>query len=299
MSVGPPRNNVEIHGGQPKDKVKPVEGRPAESRKFSLAGALSSLLAAQGPALPTSSIRRAGFTATRRPRTPLGRLRPRWTKFCSTTSDRHEVFRLKLRVISMACCLNMCGAVHCSDIAILGYHRKPPLLDHEYLDKMCRDSPWPLAACPTAAIKPDQGGNRWPEGEFSVEGQAKSVACSAATATPCAPPCPWLTPRATASSSWPAARCPTASAIPSSPRLSWPSCPTNNPAGNPPLSCIKNMVEAYAAGANKYERFGEWAERIGWERFFDVTGLEFTHHLIDDFRDPAYYTWRQSSQFKF
>ena len=49
----------------------------------------------------------------------------------------------------------------------------------------------------------------------------------------------------------------------------------------------------------KYERFGEWAERIGWEKFFELTGLEFTHHLIDDFRDPAYYTWRQTTQFKF
>lgn len=58
----------------------------------------------------------------------------------------------KLRV-SMACCLNMCGAVHCSDIAILGYHRKPPMIDHEYIDKMC-ELPLAIAACPTAAIKP-------------------------------------------------------------------------------------------------------------------------------------------------
>jgi sulfite reductase beta subunit len=62
---------------------------------------------------------------------------------------------------------------------------------------------------------------------------------------------------------------------------------------------IKNMIEVYAADARKYERLGEWAERIGWERFFEKTELEFTHHLIDDFRDPAYYTWRQTSQFKF
>ena len=55
--------------------------------------------------------------------------------------------------VSLACCLNMCGAVHCSDIAILGYHRKPPMLDHEYLDKMC-EIPLAIAACPTAAIKP-------------------------------------------------------------------------------------------------------------------------------------------------
>jgi len=62
---------------------------------------------------------------------------------------------------------------------------------------------------------------------------------------------------------------------------------------------IKRIVEAYAKNARKYERLGEWAERIGWERFFEICELEFTHHLIDDFRDPAYYTWRQTTQFKF
>ena len=62
---------------------------------------------------------------------------------------------------------------------------------------------------------------------------------------------------------------------------------------------IKKIVEAYSAGANKYERVGEWAERIGWERFFEKCELPFTHHLIDDFRDPAYFTWRQTTQFKF
>ena len=62
---------------------------------------------------------------------------------------------------------------------------------------------------------------------------------------------------------------------------------------------VRHIVDVYAANANKYERLGDWAERIGWESFFKMTGLEFTHHLIDDFREAAYYTWRQSTQFKF
>ncbi len=62
---------------------------------------------------------------------------------------------------------------------------------------------------------------------------------------------------------------------------------------------IKHIIDVYAQHARKYERLGEWAERIGWEKFFELCDLEFTHHLIDDFRDPAYYTWRQSTQFKF
>ncbi len=41
--------------------------------------------------------------------------------------------------VSMACCLNMCGAVHCSDIALLGYHRKPPIVDNEVLDQCLRN----------------------------------------------------------------------------------------------------------------------------------------------------------------
>ena len=74
----------------------------------------------------------------------------------------------------------------------------------------------------------------------------------------------------------------------------------NEPPRWPSLTkTVKHIVEVYAANANKYERLGDWAERIGWECFFKLTGLKFTHHLIDDFRDPAYYTWRQSTQFKF
>ena len=74
----------------------------------------------------------------------------------------------------------------------------------------------------------------------------------------------------------------------------------NEPPRWPTLtSTIKHIIDVYARNANKYERLGEWAERIGWEKFFELTDLEFTHHIIDDFRDPAYYTWRQSTQFKF
>jgi sulfite reductase beta subunit len=82
----------------------------------------------------------------------------------SSPTSRTTACRRNLR-ISMACCLNMCGAVHCSDIAILGYHRKPPMLDHEYLDKMC-EIPLAIAACPTAAIKSGQGGSRRRKGQL-------------------------------------------------------------------------------------------------------------------------------------
>jgi sulfite reductase beta subunit len=32
---------------------------------------------------------------------------------------------------------------------------------------------------------------------------------------------------------------------------------------------------------------GEWIERIGWPRFFQLTGFEFTRYHIDDFKHAA------------
>ena len=64
----------------------------------------------------------------------------------------HEDLPAKLR-IALACCLNMCGAVHCSDIAILGVHRMPPKIQHGILSKIC-EIPSLIASCPTGAIRP-------------------------------------------------------------------------------------------------------------------------------------------------
>ena len=67
----------------------------------------------------------------------------------------HEDLPAKLR-IAVACCLNMCGAVHCSDIAILGVHRRPPKVQSELLTKSC-EVPTVIASCPTGAIRPAPG----------------------------------------------------------------------------------------------------------------------------------------------
>ncbi|MFN3407081.1 MAG: sulfite reductase, dissimilatory-type beta subunit, partial [Caldimicrobium sp.] len=61
---------------------------------------------------------------------------------------------------------------------------------------------------------------------------------------------------------------------------------------------IRKILETYSKHANKYERVGDWIERIGWERFFELTEIPFTWHLIDDYR-LAYDTYRTSVHFKF
>jgi len=201
----------------------------------------------------------------------------------------------KLR-ISMACCLNMCGAVHCSDIAILGYHRKPPMIDVEYIDKMC-EIPLAVAACPTAAIKPakvEVDGKKLNSVKVNEE---RCMFCGN-----CYTMCPSMPLADTEGDGivlMAGGKISNRVDAPKFSKVVVAFIPNEPPRWPTMTKTIKKMVEVYSADANKYERFGQWAERIGWERFFEKTGLEFTHHLIDDFRDPAYYTWRQTTNFKF
>jgi sulfite reductase beta subunit len=201
----------------------------------------------------------------------------------------------KLRV-SLACCLNMCGAVHCSDIAILGYHRKPPMIDHEYLDKMC-EIPLAIASCPTAAIKPSKV-------EFGGQ-KLNSVAVNNDRCMFCGncytmcPALPLSDKQGDGIVIMAGGKVSNRISAPKFSKVVVAFLPNEAPRWPQTTNVIKQMVEAYAKDARKYERLGDWAERIGWERFFEKCELPFTHHLIDDFRDPAYYTWRQTTQFKF
>ena len=212
--------------------------------------------------------------------------------------DQWENMKLpaKLRV-SMACCLNMCGAVHCSDIAILGYHRKPPLMDHEYLDKMC-EIPLAIAACPTAAIKPSKV--ELPDGKTVKSVSVNEVRCM--FCGNCYTMCPSMPLADTEGDGivlMAGGKISNRIDAPKFSKVVVAFIPNEMPRWPTMTATIKRMVDAYSADARKYERLGQWAERIGWEKFFEKCELEFTHHLIDDFRDPAYFTWRQTTNFKF
>ncbi|KJS31775.1 MAG: sulfite reductase [Desulfatitalea sp. BRH_c12] len=198
--------------------------------------------------------------------------------------------------VSLACCLNMCGAVHCSDIAILGYHRKPPMLDHEYLDKMC-EIPLAIASCPTAAIKP---------AKVEINGQKlNSVAVNNDRCMYCGncytmcPSMPLADKEGDGIVIMAGGKVSNRISAPKFSKVVVAFIPNEAPRWPTASKVIKNMIDVYASDARKYERLGDWAERIGWERFFEKCEIDFTHHLIDDFRDPAYYTWRQTTQFKF
>lgn len=179
--------------------------------------------------------------------------------------------------IALACCLNMCGAVHCSDIAILGVHTKPPRIDHENLRKVC-EIPNVSAACPTAAVRPATV-----DGNSSVEVIEEQCMFCANCFTVC-PAMPLNDPDTDGISIWVGGKVSNARSEPKFSKLAIPYIPNEPPRWPSVVDAIKNIMDVWIADANKYERIGEWIDRIGWPNFFKKTGIKFQKEHIDDFK---------------
>lgn len=197
--------------------------------------------------------------------------------------------------IALACCLNMCGAVHCSDIAVVGIHRKPPLVEDERLEKVC-EIPLVIASCPLGAIKPatvEIGGEKRKTVRVNVD---RCMFCGN-----CYTMCPAM-PIADGQGDGLAlvvgGKVSNRITPPKFSKVVIPYIPNEPPRWPTAVKWIKKILETYSQHANKYERVGDWIERIGWERFFELTEIPFTWHLIDDYR-LAYDTYRTSVHFKF
>lgn len=211
--------------------------------------------------------------------------------------DEFKNMRLPAPVrVSLACCINMCGAVHCSDIGLVGIHRKPPMIDHKWADKLC-EIPLAVAACPMAAVRPTK---------VDFEGQkVNSIAIKEDRCMYCGncytmcPALPIADKEGDGIAIMVGGKVSNRMTFPKFSKVVVAYIPNEPPRWPSLTATVRKIVDTYAQHARKYERLGDWAERIGWQDFFKLTGLEFSHHLIDDFRDPAYYTWRQSTQFKF
>jgi sulfite reductase beta subunit len=191
--------------------------------------------------------------------------------------------------LAVACCTNMCGAVHCSDIALVGVHRKPPTIDHEKVPNMC-EVPTTIASCPTNAISPD------PKIKSVKINMAKCMYCGNCYSV--CPALPIADPVNDGVAIVVGGKVTNARSFPKFSKLVVPWLPNNPPRWPEVVETVKKILDIYAKNARKHERVGEWVERIGWERFFKITGLPFTMQHIDDFtfaRD----TWRTSAAFKF
>ena len=182
----------------------------------------------------------------------------------------------KLR-IALACCLNMCGAVHCSDIAILGIHRRAPKVRHDSLNKVC-EIPTVISSCPTGAIR-----SATVEGKPSVEVIEEQCMFCGNCYTVC-PAMPLNDPENDGLSIWVGGKVSNARSAPRFSKLAIPFIPNNPPRWPEVVDAVVNIVDVYAQNAKKFERMGEWIDRIGWPKFFELTGIEFTRYHIDDFK---------------
>ena len=285
------RNNIEFMVDS-KDKVDALKA-DLEQRKFD-GGSYKFPIGGTGAGI-SNIVHTQGWIHCHTPATDAsGTVKATMDEVFSDFQDMRLPAKLK---ISMACCLNMCGAVHCSDIAILGYHRKPPILDHEYLDKVC-EVPLAVASCPTAAIKPAKV--ELPSGETVNSVAVRDERCMyCGNCYTMCPSMPLSDKEGDGIVLMAGGKVSNRISAPKFSKVVVAFLPNETPRWPTMTKTINKMIEEYAKGARKYERFGDWTDRIGWERFFDVCELDFTHHLIDDFRDAAYHTWRQTTQFKF
>jgi sulfite reductase beta subunit len=146
-----------------------------------------------------------------------------------------------------------------------------------------------VASCPTGAIRPD------PKNKSVTINEEKCMYCGN-----CYTVCPAL-PLADAEndgiSIWVGGKVSNARTAPMFSKLAVPYLPNNPPRWPETVAAVKTIVEVYAKNARKHERIGEWIERVGWERFFRLTGFEFTDKHIDDFT-MAPSTYRTTTQFK-
>jgi dissimilatory sulfite reductase beta subunit len=202
----------------------------------------------------------------------------------------HQDLPAKLR-IALACCLNMCGAVHCSDIAILGIHRKAPKVQHENLKKVC-EIPTVISSCPTGAIR-----SATVDGNASVEVIEEQCMFCGNCYTVC-PAMPLNNPEYDGISIWVGGKVSNARSQPRFSKLAIPFIRNNPPRWPEVVKEVVNIVDVYARNARKYERVGEWIERIGWPRFFELTGIPFTRYHIDTFKNAGL-TFARSTHIRF
>lgn len=269
------RNNVEFLVSD-KSKVEPLK-KDLKDRKFTIGGIgprISNVVHTQGWVHCHSACTDAS-----------GLVKAMMDEFYEYFTTKELPNKVRLAV---ACCVNMCGAVHCSDIAIVALHTKIPTINNEKVGKMC-EIPTVVASCPTSAIRPNPK-----EKSISINFD-KCMYCGN-----CFTVCPPISIKDAERDGVAIVVGGKISSLRSDPKFSKLAIPFfyNEPPRWPKVvAAVKNILETYAKHAKKHERVGEWIERIGWESFFKLTGIEFTHQHIDDFtfmRD----TLRTSAAFK-
>ena len=80
-------------------------------------------------------------------------------------------------------------------------------------------------------------------------------------------------------------------------KLAIPFLPNNPPRWPEVVEAVTKLVNVWKDNAKKHERMGEWIERIGWTKFFELADLPFTRYHIDDFTHAGE-TYKPSTHIK-
>ncbi|MBF0304430.1 MAG: dissimilatory-type sulfite reductase subunit beta [Alphaproteobacteria bacterium] len=177
--------------------------------------------------------------------------------------------------ITTSCCEINCGGQ--GDIAINIQHTKPPIINHDLVAGTC-ERPAVVSRCPVAAIRP-----ALVNGKPSLEVDEKKCVCCGA----CFPPCPPMQindPVHTKIAIWVGGKHSSTRSKPMLHKLVAAGIPNNPPRWPEASAIVRTILRAYKEDARAWERMGEWVERIGWPRFFELTGLPFTKYHVDDWR---------------
>ena len=177
--------------------------------------------------------------------------------------------------ITTSCCEINCGGQ--GDIAINVQHTKPPKINHDLVANVC-ERPSVVARCPVAAIRP-----AIVNGKPSLEVDEKKCICCGA----CYPPCPPMQindPVHSKLAVWVGGKNSNARSKPMFQKLVAAGLPNNPPRWPEVAAVVKKILYTYKKDARDWERVGDWVERIGWPRFFELTGLPFTKFHIDNWR---------------
>ncbi len=177
--------------------------------------------------------------------------------------------------ITTSCCQINCGGQ--GDIAINVQHTKPPKINHDLVANVC-ERPAVVARCPVAAIRPAVV-----NGKPSLEVDERKCMCCGA----CYPPCPPMQindPVHTKLAIWVGGKHSSTRSKPTFHKLVAAGLPNNPPRWPEVAEVVGQILRAYKQDARAWERMNEWIDRIGWPRFFELTGLPFTKYHIDDWR---------------
>lgn len=180
--------------------------------------------------------------------------------------------------ISVACCPNMCGAAHASDISIVGVHTAPPKIDTSLMHNL--EIPKIIASCPVGAIRRD--------GDSVTIVEEKCVACGA-----CYSVCPGLpiaNPETDGVAIFVGGKTDSRFSPPELSQLIIPFIPNEPPHWTKVVDIVEKIMVNYEQRGESEEHIGDWIKREGWEQFFATCQIPFDPRIVDG---KSYETWRK------